>query len=87
MPNKWNYRVIKHIDAQSDETSFQIHEVYYSEIGEIEAWTETAVEPYGETIESLKWEIRRFLEATEKPVLRIGSKTLVPDETMPDLNE
>lgn len=79
MLEKWNYRVIKHIDTQSGETSLQT--------GEIEAWTETAVEPYGETLESLKWEISRFLEATEKSVLRIESKTLVPVETKPDPNE
>lgn len=34
----WNYRVIRKVNKDTGDVVYQIHEVYYSEAGEIEDW-------------------------------------------------
>lgn len=64
----WNYRVIKK-QLDPNTVSYQIHEVYYSDSGTIETWTESPVEPYGETEFELREDIRYYLRAFRLPVL------------------
>lgn len=64
----WNYRVIRREHKTGDAT-FQIHEVYYDESGNIDGWTKEAVEPSGETIGELREDIRYFHSAFRKEVL------------------
>lgn len=78
----WNYRVIsKKIDipnftpfSEHEETpeeveeSFEIHEVYYSN-GEPTSCSENPIKPYGSTKKDLKKELRRMLDALDKPVI------------------
>jgi len=71
----WNHRVIKHtktitIDGEPEtETKFSIHEVLYDENGNLNGYTEDALEPYGETLLELADDLARFQEALSKPVL------------------
>lgn len=65
----WNYRVIKKTCHLSQETTFQIHEVYYQGDGSIDCWNHTPVEPLGLTEPSLRNDIQSFLAAFRLPVL------------------
>ena len=66
----WNYRIVKHDEA--DEVYFQIHEVYYDEKNDIEAYTEDTVHPCGETKEELISDLKNMLHDAEKyPVLSV----------------
>ena len=65
----WNHRVIKRYYKKSDTVAYQIHEVYYEDDGAIKSWTDSPVEPFGETVEELQGDIRYFAEAFQKPVL------------------
>lgn len=72
----WNHRVMRHVEG--DEVFFQIHEVYYGiEEGSNQlSWTENAIAPMGETIEDLRFELVRMLEALDKPVLDYHAEEL-----------
>ncbi len=65
----WNHRVVKRHDKKAKITTFQIHEIYYNDNNEIEGWTESPVEPMGESMAELKKDLQHFFEALEKPVL------------------
>ncbi len=84
----WNYRIIKKI--KNKEAFYQIHEVYYSNKNEIEAWTESPVLPFGETASELRGDIFYFMSAFKHPVLTMvkqGKKEkLVPDEEDTEIN-
>lgn len=87
----WNHRVIRKHDSDSDTVSYQIHEVYYADDGSIEQWTEDPVQPFGETAEELREEIRFFLQAFRRPILEWkevdGKQALVPDKDHSPINE
>lgn len=59
----WNYRVLIK-DGQ-----YNIHEVYYDDDGNPEAFTEEPVGPSGESPEELKKDLQYFSEALSLPVL------------------
>ena len=50
----WNYRVIKIKHQEKNTPSFEIHEVYYNDSHEIEGWTESPIEAYGESFSELE---------------------------------
>ena len=79
----WNYRVIRKRNKGTDEVIYQVHEVYYSENGVVEGWTEKAVEPLGETEYELREDIRYFLKAFRFPIMEEknenGKAVLVQD--------
>ena len=87
----WNYRVIRKRYPDSDGISYQVHEVYYADNGSIEHWTEDPVQPFGETAEELREEIRFFLQAFRRPILELkevdGEWALIPDEDDSPINE
>lgn len=64
----WNYRVIR-TENKSGEVLFNIHEVYYTQDGTIETWTENPVLPQGESVGELREDIHYFLNAFTKPIL------------------
>lgn len=64
----WNYRVIRK-EHETGECTFQIHEVYYDESGNVESWSQDPVEPLGETIGELREDIRYFQSAFRKAIL------------------
>ncbi len=76
----WNYRVIR--KELGNSITFQIHEVYYNDDGSINAWTEQPVLPLGESCGELREDIRFFLSAFRKDVLKHqqvdGVEKLVP---------
>lgn len=59
----WNYRVVKY--DRTDEVYFQIHEVYYNEKNEIEAYTENPVNPFGNTKEELISDLKIMIHDAE----------------------
>ena len=67
--------------------------MYYKEKedGAIEAWTEFAVEPLGETPDELREDIRFFMKAFQKPILEEQAKDekpiLVADDNSQQINE
>jgi len=64
----WNYRVIKHDEAENP--YFAMHEVYYDEIGDIEGWTIESVNPEGDTSEELSQDLDFMIyDAKNHPVL------------------
>jgi hypothetical protein len=78
---KWDYRVVKKTnvcDLDGNYVGFGIHEVYYDADGVPTMCTEDTVEPWGETLEELESDMKRYFEALQKPVLifeEIGVKS------------
>ena len=64
----WNHRVVKFTDADGV-THFGVHEVYYDESGRPKMYAESAMAPYGETLEELAQDLKRMQRALDKPVL------------------
>ena len=65
----WNYRVLRKTCAKTGQVTLQIHEVYYTEDGDIDCWTQQPVEPLGTTEAELRNDVHAFLAAFRKPVL------------------
>ena len=65
--------------------------MYYDDKGKVESWTENPVEPYGETAEELREDIRYFLQAFRRPILELKEEnekvSLLPDEEDNSINE
>lgn len=77
----WNYRVVEKVlskhehdttyDTTYDTTSYEVHEVYYDEDGNITMWSEDSIIPYGEgCLKDLEVDIKFMLEACSKPILK-----------------
>ena len=82
----WNYRLgykkleVK-IDLSNDvyeEDCFGIVETYYNDKGEIAFTSENFIEPYGETLEELKWSFDKMKEAFDKEVLDLDTVVYSP---------
>lgn len=65
----WNYRVIKHTNAQI--VSFDIREVYYDEHGHPTMTTESACSPEGDTLDELERDLTLFKNALLLPPIDI----------------
>jgi hypothetical protein len=63
----WNHRVMKHKDGEDD--FFQIHEVYYTEDGEVDGYTLNGAAAGGNTLDELRSELQRMLDSLDKEVL------------------
>ncbi|MCR4290069.1 MAG: hypothetical protein NUV86_07405 [Candidatus Scalindua sp.] len=87
----WNYRVIEKYHKETDKSTYHIHEVYYSDDGTIESWTESAVEPMGETVDELREDIRFFIKAFQMSVLKEetknGKPALIPQNDIQEIND
>lgn len=71
---KWNHRVMRRICPDTGIPMYQIHEVFYNKEGDgeeglVAGWTESPVEPFGETKKELKKDLKRMLDSLDKPVL------------------
>ena len=86
----WNYRIIRKYHKESESSTYQIHEVYYDDKNNIKSWTQTPVEPMGESLAELRGDIQYFLKAFQQPALieRInnGKEELVLDEETTKIN-
>ena len=74
----WNHRVMKRTvitPAGHKETVYQIHEVYYKtkKSDTVVGFTTDGIAPCGDSLETLKKELQRMLDACEKPVLNYNS--------------
>lgn len=63
----WNYRVIRKVD--DEEEYFEIQEVYYDENGVAIFAPKEGRIPFGFTLNELEEDLKRFLDACEKPIL------------------
>ena len=61
----WNYRVV------NKNGNFGIYEVYYDENGKANAWSQDPMDPYGESLEELKADLKRMMMALERPLFEI----------------
>ena len=66
----WNYRVLSRTTASGTETWLGIYEVYYDADGNPVNCSESEVSPYGETLEELLADLKKYAAAAEKPILR-----------------
>jgi len=66
----WNYRVMRSTDPDGTFT-FGIHEVYYDEKGNPNAWTQRSVGVSGETFGELTRDFAHYQKAFTQPVLAI----------------
>ena len=73
----WNYRVVEKVLNKSehvlsyDTTTYEIHEVYYDEDGNITMWSAESISPYGEIcVKDLEVDIKFMFEACSKPILK-----------------
>lgn len=75
MKDSLNYRVIRKETSWGGDPypHYEIHEVYYNEDGTFQSWTSDWLAPYGETLDELRSDLLRMLEASEKPVLEISN--------------
>ena len=62
----WNHRIMKRTDIYGC-PYYTIHEVYYGKDNQPDTWTEQPVYPVGNTIEELRDDLERMLEAFAKP--------------------
>ncbi len=89
--SQWNYRVVRKASPDTDSVSYQVHEVYYSDTGGIEGWTENPVTPSAESSAALREDIRWLLQAFRRPILEAqltdGREQLVADESDQPINE
>jgi hypothetical protein len=87
----WNHRIIHKYHEKTDSHTYQIHEVYYDDVGIIEGWTESAVGPFGETPSELREDIKYFIKAFQKPILKLtvrdGEEILVVDKDVSEANK
>jgi hypothetical protein len=63
----WNYRVFEEPNGD-----YIVREVFYTEDGAIFSCTESAVEPFGRSLEELAENIEWFKEALALPVLTLA---------------
>lgn len=67
----WNYRVLKTGDI------YQIHEVFYDDVGIIIGWSKSPCSPVGDSPAELEHDVEQFRKAFGRPVLRESDDTLV----------
>lgn len=63
----WNYRLMAHKSSQ--ETTIQIHEVYYNDKGEPYLFSSDEVGAHGETVEEVEADLELMKEALLLPIL------------------
>lgn len=67
----WNYRVVECAGENGEETVYQVHAVEYNINGKAVNWSETGEGAFGTSLETLKADIERQLEALNKPVVTV----------------
>jgi len=65
--NSWNYRLIRHIEPPNKEW-YAIHEVYYEKDRPVTI-TDGPTRPAADSVEGLKADMQRMMEAFDKPFL------------------
>jgi len=65
----WDHRVMRQEKADGDDDWYQIHEVHYDSKREVNGYTKNGITAGGHTLEELRDELIRMLEATEKEIL------------------
>jgi hypothetical protein len=66
MDMSWNHRVMKQKDGDDD--WYQIHEVHYKD-DKVHGYTKNGTTVAGHSIEELRWNLEKMLEALDKEIL------------------
>lgn len=70
----WNYRVVRY-DDKDGERRFAIREAYYGGPGDIpDMITAEDMPPGGEDVQELEADLRRMLDALQKPVIDAATR-------------
>jgi len=64
---KWNYRIMRHVENGYE--FFCIHEVFYSDEGVVEGWTDKPAVVMGESVNGVKDIIKAMLKKSSEPVI------------------
>jgi hypothetical protein len=64
----WNHRLFQEPDTDG-EPWLTIREVHYDDAGEPALYTTDAMEPCGNTVESVRTDLERMLKCLDKPIL------------------
>ncbi len=64
----WEYRVIRSVDV-TDIEEYSVRKVYYDEDGNILKCSRRPATPEGRSLDSLREDYKRMMEATLKPAL------------------
>ena len=68
----WNYRVLA--TKHDNEVYLQVHEVFYTDDGVPNGYTENPVSIGSESVKGIKWQINKIKECLKKPILWAGDK-------------
>jgi len=63
----WNHRILAH--EYNGDVYLQIHEVYYNENNEPDAYTDRPVSIGGEDVKEITWTLNKMLSCRNKPIL------------------
>ena len=63
----WNHRILAH--ENGNDMFFQIHEVYYDKSGKPDSYTKNGVSVGAESLEGMKWVLKKMKDCVNKPVL------------------
>lgn len=74
----WNHRILKHVSEQ--DISYGVHEVYYDDAGNPNAWTEREVGPHGESEREMRQSWMLYRSAFWKPVLVVKDGKVIDTE-------
>lgn len=69
----WGYRIMKH--TADEEEHFAVHEVFYSDKGDVESWTADPISISGDSKQEVIASIKQMLGDCRQPVL-VESKLL-----------
>lgn len=69
----WNHRLMRHRDKLPNGDIDEVlvfHEVYYKDgTDEVDGWTENGITIVGETVDDIRWNLDKMIEALNKPIL------------------
>jgi len=64
---------------ENGDSEYSIHEVYYNDNDQVEAWTENPIAPTAENMKELKQTLERMALAAKKPILDyVNGKEIKP---------
>jgi hypothetical protein len=73
----YDYRVVRKQIGLSDDYAYEVYEVGYDKVGEIESISPSPVTPFGTTIPDIRRDLTEFQYALNKPVIDFETVVMV----------
>jgi hypothetical protein len=70
-----NYRIVKTVNPETQESWYAIHTVYYNEDGIMDLVGTVGASTYGETKEELLEDVELYMQALKKPIVEYNTLT------------